>query len=337
MSVVRFLCISVLCCLALAGPFPAVAAQIARPGPELRALDIVNATNEDVLSIGFRNGRGMQFLRLDLAPGGSDNTENPGGSADMRVDTGLALWLFAAVPLEQAVRLTLREAPAPELELTMTGGDTRRIVGEARALLPAPEGRPACALRRFRPGMPMKDVCVLLEGDAPVDDNGALLAGLEFAGLVWAARLEPAPDASESDGRTAGDAMLNRLELRRRLDQPALGTLFSALYAQNYVPWQAELPGLDINFTRMPAMSAEKQKELLERLLEYFLASGKGEAGIMLAPADMLPRLADSDEPSGDMQLFTIVLRPASRNLIVDVAAYREGGAAPESATGQEQ
>ena len=44
----------------------------------------------------------------------------------------------------------------------------------------------------------------------------------------------------------------------------------------------------------------------------------------MLAPTEMLPKLADADAPSSDVQLFTITLRPASKNIVVDVAAYQE-------------
>ena len=114
------------------------------------------------------------------------------------------------------------------------------------------------------------------------------------------------------------------MELRRKLDQATLDKLMLALYDQKYSPWQAELPGLDINFTQMPSMDLAKQKDMLRQVLEYFMAAGKGEATIMLAPTDILPKLADADAPSGDVQLFTITLRPASKNIVVDVAAYRE-------------
>ena len=103
-----------------------------------------------------------------------------------------------------------------------------------------------------------------------------------------------------------------------------LDKLMQSLYDQKYSPWQAELPGLDINFTQMPSMDLAKQKDMLRQVLEYFMAAGKGEATIMLAPTDILPKLADADAPSGDVQLFTITLRPASKNIVVDVAAYRE-------------
>ena len=165
-------------------------------------------------------------------------------------------------------------------------------------------------------------MCALLSTTPQRDDNDAVLASLGFAGMVWAARLEPA----QPEGKPASKAaqVLDHMELRRKLDQATLDKLMQALYDQKYSPWQAELPGLDINFTQMPSMDLAKQKDMLRQVLEYFMAAGKGEATIMLAPTDILPKLADADAPSGDVQLFTITLRPASKNIVVDVAAYRE-------------
>ena len=323
----RFIHIYAFFCLLLAGAlFSGVsqAAQIARPGPELQTLSIANATKEDVLSIGFQTGRHIQFVRLDMGPGGKDEMENPGGVADLRVDTGLALWRFKEVPLAQAQGLTLREAETPVLELATGKGPQRRIAGEVQNLLPGPDAGPVCALDRFRPGMSMKEVCALLDPNPQRDDNDALLTSLGFAGMVWAARLEPAQD-KEGPHAAKGAARLAHMELRRKLDAETLEKLFSTLNAQKYSPWQAELPGLDINFTQMPGMDPEKQKDMLRKVLEYFLATGKGEASIMLAPAAMLPQLADADGPHGDVQLFSVILRPESGNLVVDVAAYQEG------------
>ena len=312
-------------CLVLAGFFAcdaAHAAHIAKPGPEPQILSIVNGTAEDVLSIGFQTGRSTNFVRLDMPPGGRDDIENPGGAANLRVDTGLALWLFKDVPLAKAQSLTLRPGDKPVVELSVPKGETQRVTGEVQSLLPGPDAGPVCALDRFRPGMPMKDVCSLLSATPQRDDNDAVLASLGFAGMVWAARLEPA----QPEGKPASKAalVLDHMELRRKLDPETLEKLMNALYEQKYSPWQAELPGLDINFTQMPSMDLAKQKEMLRQVLDYFLAAGKGEATIMLAPADILPKLADADAPNGDVQLFTITLRPASKNLVVDVAAYRE-------------
>ena len=48
-------------------------------------------------------------------------------------------------------------------------------------------------------------------------------------------------------------------------------------------------------------MDTAKQKDILQRALEYFLQSGRGEATLMLAPAAMLPALADADAPQRDV------------------------------------
>lgn len=311
-------------CLVLAGLFgvtAANAAHIAKPGPEPQILSLVNATGEDVLSMGFQTGRNVHFVRLDMPPGGKDDIENPGALTNLRVDTGLALWLFKDVPLNKAQSMTLRMGDKPMLELAAPKAEPQRIAGEEQNLLPGPDAGPVCALDRFRPGMPMKDVCAVLSATPQRDDNGAVLASLGFAGMVWAARLEPV----QPEGKSSKAAqVLDHMELRRKLDHDTLEKLLQSLYDQKYSPWQAELPGLDINFTQMPSMDLAKQKDMLRQVLEYFLAAGKGEATIMLAPTDMLPKLADADAPSGDVQLFTITLRLASKNLVVDVAAYRE-------------
>jgi len=299
------------------------AAHIAQPGPEPQTLSIANNSGEDVLSIGFQTGRTMQFVRLDLPPGGKDDMENPGGVVNLRVDTGMALWLFKKVPLAHARGISLRSAATPVLELSLLKGEPQRIEGEVQNLLPGPDAGPVCALDRFRPGMTMKDVCALLTPNPPRDDNDAVLTSLGFAGLVWAARLEPVQPDEDKSPKAA--AVLDHMELRRKLDAETLEKLFNTLYAQKYSPWQAELPGLDINFTQMPSMDLDKQKDMLRQMLEYFLSTGKGEASIMLAPTDMLPKLADADAPSSDVQLFTITLRPVSKNIVVDVAAYQEG------------
>ena len=320
-----FLRIYAAICLVLAGLFgdaAVFAAHIAKPGPEPQILSLVNATGEDVLSMGFQTGRTMHFVRLDMPPGGKDDIENPGALTNLRVDTGLALWLFKDVHLNKAQTLTLRMGDKPVLELAAPKAELPRITGEAQSLLPGPDAGPVCALDRFRPGMPMKDVCALLSATPQRDDNDAVLASLGFAGMVWAARLEPAQRGEKPSSKTP--LVLDHMELRRKLDQETLDKLLNALYEQKYSPWQAELPGLDINFTQMPSMDLNKQKDMLRQVLEYFMSASKGEATIMLAPTEMLPKLADADAPSSDVQLFTITLRPASKNLVVDVAAYQE-------------
>ena len=310
----------VLACTLFAGA--ARAAQIARPGPEPQILTIVNATGEDILSIGFQSGRSMNFVRLDMPPAGRDDIENPGAVSNLRVDTGLALWLFKDVPLGKAQTITLRAGDKPVLELSASRGEPQRHAGEVQSLLPGPDAGPVCTLDRFRPGMPMKDVCALLSATPQRDDNDAVLASLGFAGMVWAARLEPEPH--DDNPSSKAPLALDHMELRRKLDQETLDKLLNTLYEQKYSPWQAELPGLDINFTQMPSMDLSKQKDMLQQVLGYFMAAGKGEATIMLAPTDMLPKLAEADSPGSDVQLFTISLRPASKNILVDVAAYQE-------------
>ncbi|MDD3683268.1 hypothetical protein [Desulfovibrio desulfuricans] len=322
---VWFLRIYAAICLVLAGALftgAASAAHIAKPGPEPQILTIVNATGEDILSMGFQTGRSMHFVRFDMPPAGRDDIENPGAVAYLRVDTGLALWIFKDVPLAKAQSVTLRMGEKPLLELAFSKGEQQRLTGETQSLLPGPDAGPVCALDRFRPGMPMKDVCTLLSATPQRDDNDAVLASLGFAGMVWAARLEPAQRGEKPSSKTP--LVLDHMELRRKLDQETLDKLLSALYEQKYSPWQAELPGLDINFTQMPSMDLNKQKDMLRQVLEYFMSASKGEATIMLAPTEMLPKLADADAPSSDVQLFTITLRPASKNLVVDVAAYQE-------------
>lgn len=62
------------------------AAHIAKPGPEPQILSIVNATGEDVLSMGFQTGKNVHFVRLDMPPGGKDDIENPGALTNLRVE-----------------------------------------------------------------------------------------------------------------------------------------------------------------------------------------------------------------------------------------------------------
>ncbi|MDD4700855.1 MAG: peptidoglycan glycosyltransferase [Desulfovibrio sp.] len=292
-------------------------------------LSIVNNTGEDLLNIHLQRGKVTQFMRLDMQPGGSEEIENPGGTADLRLDTGLTLWTFSRVPLAQAESLTF--GPKPDtLTLVTDKGDLRQFSAHMRSLLPDENSGPVCALDRFRPGMSMKDVCALLDQSPPLDDNDAVLTSLGFAGMVWAARLLPghAENGKSDISRASGPDRLEHMELRRKLDATTLNKLLATLYAQGYAPWQAELPGLDMNFVEMPNSDTARHKEILQQVLDYFLSSGQGEATVMLAPAAMLPNLADADRPQSDVQLFTLTLRHSSKNLVVDVAAYQasEGG-----------
>lgn len=287
-------------------------------------LSISNQTRQDLLNIRFRSRASVVFLRLDMAPGQRDAVENPGGVADMRVDTGLELWSFRDVPVGNARRMTFCGDHAACMILELQDGLSRHVSGTVRDLVPAAGSRPVCELAQFRPGMTMSDVCSLLSADAPRDDNGAILEGLGFAGQLWAARLIPgAADADDRDAKTMGREYLEHLELRRPLDRTGIEQLLRVLYAQGYTPWQAEFPGLDMDFTEMQDLSAEKRQDALDQALQRFLRTGRGEADIMLAPEAELPTLADADGPRSDVQLFTLTLRPDSGTLLVDVAAYR--------------
>jgi len=88
-----------------------------------------------------------------------------------------------------------------------------------------------------------------------------------------------------------------------------------------YRPWQAELPGLDMNFTEMPVADQKRQMEILHMALGMLMNAPRGDACIMMAPGDMLPDLI-SDTPRKDVQLFTITVRRPTATLIVDMTAY---------------
>lgn len=305
------------------------AARAASP----QALQLVNETSQEVLSLGIRSGRQAYSVRLDMPPGGKDRMENPGGTADLRVDVGTAFWHFRNVPLKGARGLRFAADKAEDkagnksvsLFLTTATGEALRTADEVQNLLPGPEATPVCALERFRPGMGIREVCALLESSLLRDDNDAVIASLGFAGMVWAARLFPGQtEDAEKGGGAWGPKHLDHMELRRDLNTETLTGLFGALYAQGYAPWQAELPGLDMNFAEMPGQDKARQKDILQRALEHFLAVGEGEAAVMLVPEAVLPELSDS--PETDVQLFTVTLKPASRGLVVDITAYQGNG-----------
>ena len=207
--------------------------------------------------------------------------------------------------------------------LVLTGHDSARhhLKGRVQSLLPTPGARPVCELTRFHPGMRMEDACALVEPQPQRDDNDAVLTSLGFAGLVWAARLSPGR-AEGSGAEDDGQALLDHVELRQRLTPETLAALRKTLAEQGYRPWQAEFPGMDLNFMEMSEIPLERQTEILENAVSLLMASEKGEGSLMLAPAAMLPALANADGPQGDVQLFTITLNRASRTLIVDMAAY---------------
>ena len=100
-----------------------------------------------------------------------------------------------------------------------------------------------------------------------------------------------------------------------------LDALLASLYGMGYRPWQAELPGLDMNFTEMPVADQKRQMEILHMALGMLMNAPRGDACIMMAPGDMLPDLI-SDTPRKDVQLFTITVRRPTATLIVDMTAY---------------
>lgn len=314
---------AVACCLC-AG---AVVAKpsIPRTGADTESatLAIANMTSGDLLGVRFLQSGQEHFARLDLAPGMEDVLENPGSSADLRLDMGFELWFFDKVPLAETDRLAAcEEKGAPCLILTGHDSAQRHVKGRVQSLLPTPGSRPVCELTRFHPGMRMEDACALVEPQPQRDDNDAVLASLGFAGLVWAARLSPGRSEVQGGDEDGGRALLDHVELRQRLTPENLAALRKTLADQGYKPWQAEFPGMDLNFMEMTNMTPEQQADILERAVSTLMASDKGEGSLMLAPAAMLPALANADGPQGDVQLFTVTLNRASGTLVVDMAAY---------------
>ena len=297
----------------------------ARDTPEdEKSLTIRNESAEELLSIRFTVGNQANYARLDLLPGGEDQLLNPGGTADLRMDMGLYLWDFNKVRLAGVQSLTLCGEHHPCLLVRGLDGKISHVNGTEKSLLPAEDARPVCALSKFRPGMLMKDACALLEKDPLRDDGGAVLTSLGFADMVWAARLTPytpGDDNVESFPVKAGGEVLEHVELRQKLSDQRLDALLASLYNMGYRPWQAELPGLDMNFTEMPVADQKRQMEILHMALGMLMNAPRGDACIMMAPGDMLPDLI-SDTPRKDVQLFTITVRRPTATLIVDMTAY---------------
>lgn len=297
----------------MASAAPAPAAEEVDPP----TLSVRNLTGQELLSIRFRAAGQESFARLDLPPSGEDVLENPGGTQEVRLDMGFALWTFSAVRLEALGGFAACGAHAPGcLLLSYRNGREEHRQGEVWNLLPEPGSRPVCALTSFHAGMKMRDACDIVEKNAPRDENGAVLTSLGFADLIWAARLTPGP----GDPATA---TLDHLELRQVLKREHLRVLLQTLSAQGYCLWQAEFPGMDFDFTEMAAIDEEKRHAILEQGVDLLFAAGTGEATIMLAPRAQLPALRVADAPEEDVQLFTVTLQPTSQTLLVDIAAYR--------------
>lgn len=299
-------------------------------------MSLFNQTNQDIINIQVTPKKGEKFfLRLDLAPGHDDKVANPLCDADLRVDSGLRFVYFDDVPLKKASALVFcDEHDACVIILDRKNGNSTHISGRVESLVPAPGSKPVCELGQFRPRMTMKDVCAILASDTPVDDNGSLLTGLGFGGMLWAARLTPA-----QTGKTNANSILEHLELRRKLSSQDVAHVLDLLLSQGYAPWQAEFPGMDMDFADMPKMDETARKRLLSEAIEKFLADSSGdaerknaayrqndEARILMAPANILNSLANADSPDTDVQLFTIILQPRLKTLLVDVAAYEGDG-----------
>lgn len=281
-------------------------------------LRIENQGETDILNILVKEKGREFFVRLDLAPKDSDEIENPEATVDMRVDCGFFFVHFENVPLKNTAALVFGAGSPENLVLDHADGKSNQLRGSLEHLVPQPGSKPVCELSSFTPGMTMADVCAIVPEKAPRDDNDAVLAGLGFAGMLWASRLYPGKDG-----------MLEHLELRRPLNADDLRRLTDFLWRGNYVPWQAELPAMDVDFAEMSQKETAFQREFVDSALANFLQDGQGEAVIMFAPAGSLPLLADADAPPDDVQLFTLNLRPKSNLLLLDVAAYK--GREPET------
>ena len=299
-------------------------------------LEIRNQSSSEILNILVEPEKGKEgkiFLRLDLAPGAAGKIENPDCRANLRVDTGVQFWLYENVNLAGARGLLFCQDYPGCLAIR---GEDGQLVHEAvglRDLIPPKGSRPVCELGSFHPLMPMRDVCALLDPDVPRDDNGSCLASLGFAGKLWAARLAPFQDGPITD-----NSLLEHMELRKALSRQDVDDVLSALAKKGYSPWQAEFPGKDMDFAEMKGVDAAGRMELLNKAVSEFLehwearkpspqvnneADEEAEASILLAPADMLPALANADMPAQDVQLFTVVLKPLSSTLLLDVSAYK--------------
>lgn len=257
------------------------------------------------------------FIRLDLSPGAAEETDNPACAANLRVDTGLEFWSYPDVPLNELSALEFTSSQPPRLIMRKKDGAELAVTGTAKSLVPQAGEKPVCELARFRPKMPMKEVCAILESNLPTDDNNSLLTGLGFAGKVWAARLSP-----ERGGPLTPDSLLDYLELRGPLSEKNVFDILKALYAGDYVPWEAEFPDANMDFEKG---REGENKEALAAQIKKFLGKSEpasAEATIMLAPKAILPMLETADAPTRDAQLFTLILKPGSRSLIVDITAY---------------
>ena len=314
----------------------ALAAIIFFTAPPLMSaeLDIRNLSHLEILNIQINPGGQKKpiFLRLDLLPGANDKFINPEISGTLRADTGLEMLYFPKLDLRNIIRLSFCQEHPACLVTENKQGKLQHLPAKVKSLLPGPGSRPVCQLDQFRPQMPMKEVCALLDPDTPTDDNGAWITGLGFANLLWAARLIPVLDNGDKS-----TAKLEHLELRRPLSSAECRDILKTLFEKGYLPWQAEFPGLDINFQELPGNDISARQKLLWQSIDDFLNANKkenrapqinnvtdeeAEARILLAPAKNMAEITNADDPSNDVQIITMILKPLSSTLLLDVTAY---------------
>lgn len=303
---------AVLAVFVLAGP------AMAAPDPDGDTLLITNHSHNDLVGVRFIQGKNISHSRLDLAPGNDEELEKPAGSAEIRLDLGLSMCSWPKVNLDEIRSITLCPDHENCIILTDQNGNSRHETGDCRSLLPPPGSAPVCALDKFRPRMTMRDACGLINTSYTSDDR-ALISTLGYAGLVWNARLYAGSGKNDSD---ITREQLEDIELRQKLTNENLKAVQDTLSAQNYIPWQATFPGVDMDFTEMHNLGKKDQADLLAICVDTFLKSGRGEASILYAPKDSLPDITTSDALRKDVQIFTLMLRRDSGTLILDMAAY---------------
>ena len=277
-----------------------------------------NKSHHDLVAIRLSDGTTTSFARMDLGPGSEDELENPGGTVEVRLDLGLSLCTWKDINLSHVQSLTLCPEHETCLIVQRDKGQPLHVRGTRESLLPAADARPVCSLEGFHTGMTMKDACGLIKTYYTMEED-VYLATLGFANQVWSARLY----ANTDNARELGDAQLENVELRQTLSLPNLKGVLQALARQNYVPWQATFPGIEMTFSEMLNYPPAVHSELIRVCTEAFLKQGRGIASIMFAPKDLVQELATSPEfPQRDTQLYTISLHRDSDTLILDMTAY---------------
>ncbi len=278
---------------------------------------IRNQSHRDLVAIRISDGTTASFARLDLGPGGEDELENPGGTAEVRLDLGLVLNTWEGVQLNGLQSLTL--CSSHENCLIVTGKDGKPVhrQGESKSLLPAKDADPVCSITGLKAGMTMQDACGLMQNYYTMEED-VYLATLGFANIAWSARLY----ANTEKGEDLENAVLENVELRQKLSPSNLKAVQEALDRLGYTAWQATFPGMELTFSDMTNYTLETRNEILHVCLNTFLRQGRGIGSIMFAPADLIDTLANEDLQSMNIQLFTLSLHRDSDTLILDISAY---------------